>query len=232
MSEGIGIHVQVEDLKRTYIKGATSIEVLKGVNLELQAGETVAIVGPSGCGKSTLLQILGTLDRPTSGWVRFDGRDLFDRPSAQIDRLRNRNIGFVFQFHHLLPEQTALGNVALPMFISGTPKTVAWERAAHVLDEVGLANRCKHLPGELSGGEQQRVAIARALVMEPGLLLADEPTGNLDPRTADRVLDLFMALNERHGSTTVVVTHSRDLARRFPRHLAVVDGRLNEVTAS
>ncbi len=232
MSESRGIHIQVHDLERTYIKGQAAIQVLRGVDLELAAGDTIAIVGPSGSGKSTLLQILGTLDRPSAGQVTFDGADLFRRPKHEIDRLRNRNIGFVFQFHHLLPEQTAQGNVALPMLISGTPRPQAWARAAVVLEEVGLGARLRHLPGELSGGEQQRVAIARALVMQPGLLLADEPTGNLDPKTADRVLDRFLALNASHGSTTVVVTHSRELALRFPRQLAVVDGRLEEVTAT
>lgn len=232
MSERGGIHIRVEDLERTYVKGEAAIQVLRGVDLELAAGDTIAIVGPSGSGKSTLLQILGTLDRPTSGHVWFDDMDLFRKPKHEIDRLRNRNIGFVFQFHHLLPEQTAQGNVALPMLISGTPKAQAWETAAEILDDVGLGARLKHLPGELSGGEQQRVAIARALVMRPGLLLADEPTGNLDPKTANKVLDLFLRLNAQHGSTTVVVTHSVELANRFPRQLAVVDGRLEEVTDS
>ncbi len=230
MSEAQGIRVRVQDLERTYVKGAAAIQVLRGVDLTIEAGDTIAIVGPSGSGKSTLLQILGTLDRPTTGQVFFDDTDLFRKSKAEIDRLRNQNIGFVFQFHHLLPEQSAQGNVALPMLIAGVSKARAWETAAEVLDEVGLGSRLKHLPGELSGGEQQRVAIARALVMRPGLLLADEPTGNLDPKTANKVLDVFLDLNTRHGSTTVVVTHSRELARRFPRQLAVVDGRLEEVT--
>ncbi len=227
-----GIEVEVAELTRTYVKGGRAIEVLKGMDLHLAAGETVAIVGPSGSGKSTLLHILGTLDHPTTGRVAYDGDDVFRKPRREIDRLRNTRIGFVFQFHHLLPEQSAQGNVALPMLIAGTPKAQAWERAAFVLDEVGLGARITHLPGELSGGEQQRVAIARGLVMEPGLLLADEPTGNLDPRTAGRVLDLFVELNSAHGSTTIVVTHSRELARRFPRVLAVVDGGLEEITGS
>ncbi|MFT5584844.1 MAG: lipoprotein-releasing system ATP-binding protein [Cognaticolwellia sp.] len=224
-----GRAVKVEGLSRTFQKGGKSIEVLKEVSIELAPGDQVSIVGPSGCGKSTFLQILGTLDRPTTGKVWMDGRDVFELPQREIDRLRNSFIGFVFQFHHLLPDQSALGNVALPMIIQGQPVADAQRVARARLDRVGLSHRLNHVPGELSGGEQQRVAIARALVMNPGLLLADEPTGNLDPNTAKGVFELLLELHAESGSTLVVVTHSHELAARFPRRLQVADGLLVEV---
>ena len=227
MSDG-GAELLIRDLYRTFNKGGKAIHVLSGVSLDIRSGETVAVVGPSGSGKSTFLQILGTLDRPTGGTVMLDGVDVFKQRASHIDRLRNRHIGFVFQFHHLLPDQTALGNVALPMIIQGVRPKQAHENAAAGLERVGLSHRLDHRPGELSGGEQQRVAIARALVMNPGLLLADEPTGNLDPSTADGVFELLLELNREMGSTLVVVTHSMELASRFPRILRVVDGTLVE----
>lgn len=227
MSEG-GAELVIRDLHRTFNKGGKAIHVLSGVSLDIRSGETVAVVGPSGSGKSTFLQILGTLDRPTRGTVMLDGVDVFKQRASHIDRLRNRQIGFVFQFHHLLPDQTALGNVALPMIIQGVRPAEARDMAAARLERVGLNHRLDHRPGELSGGEQQRVAIARALVMNPGLLLADEPTGNLDPSTADGVFELLLELNRETGSTLVVVTHSMELASRFPRILRVVDGTLIE----
>ncbi len=226
MSEGV--RLRIEGLVRTYHKGGQAIEVLRGVDLEVEPGEQIAILGPSGSGKSTFLHIVGTLDRPTAGRVELDGVDVFALPQREVDALRNRRVGFVFQFHHLLPEMSALDNVALPLLVSGSTLRRAHRRAEELLDAVGLSHRVRHRPGELSGGEQQRVAIARALVMGPGLLLADEPTGNLDPRTADVVLDLFVDLNRRVGATTLVVTHSRKLAARFPRRLTVVEGRLAE----
>lgn len=221
--------VKVEGLSRTFQKGGKTIEVLKEVSIELAAGDQVSIVGPSGCGKSTFLQILGTLDRPTTGKVWMDGRDVFELPQREIDRLRNSFIGFVFQFHHLLPDQSAVGNVALPMIIQGQSVAKAHSVAQARLERVGLSHRLNHLPGELSGGEQQRVAIARALVMNPGLLLADEPTGNLDPNTAKGIFELLLELHAESGSTLVVVTHSHELAARFPRRLQVTDGLLVEV---
>ena len=224
-----GRTVKVEGLSRTFQKGGKSIEVLKEVSIELAPGDQVSIVGPSGCGKSTFLQILGTLDRPTTGKVWMDGRDVFELPRREIDHLRNSFIGFVFQFHHLLPDQSALGNVALPMIIQGHTVAEAQRAAKTRLDRVGLSHRLNHVPGELSGGEQQRVAIARALVMNPGLLLADEPTGNLDPNTAKGVFELLLELHAESGSTLVVVTHSHELAARFPRRLQVADGLLVEV---
>lgn len=224
----VGAQIEVHDLYKSFEKGGKTIEVLLGATLTLEPGEVVAIVGPSGSGKSTFLQILGTLDRPTSGSIKLDDREVFRLPTQQIDRLRNQRIGFVFQFHHLLPDQTAQGNVALPLIIQGTPKDKAMAVAAARLGAVGLADRLTHYPSELSGGEQQRVAIARALVMDPGLLLADEPTGNLDPKTADSVFGLLLDLNRDHGSTLVVVTHSQSLAQRFDRRFEVVDGLLEE----
>ena len=227
MSDGHhGASITIRGLSRVFEKGGKAIQVLQDVDLDIGSGDTVAIVGPSGSGKSTFLQILGTLDKPTSGQVLLDDVDVFKQRQHVIDRLRNRQIGFVFQFHHLLPDQTALGNVALPMIIQGQTKRQAEARAQARLERVGLSHRLTHRPGELSGGEQQRVAIARALVMEPGLLLADEPTGNLDPGTADGVFELLLELNREQGSTLVVVTHSLELAARFPRVLRVVNGNL------
>ncbi len=226
----VGARVEVMDLVKNFQKGGRLIEVLKGVDLLLEPGDAVAIVGPSGSGKSTFLQILGTLDRPTSGLVLLDDRKVFRLPEREVDRLRNRRIGFVFQFHHLLPDQTAQGNVALPLIIQGTSTEEALSVAQARLERVGLGQRLTHYPSELSGGEQQRVAIARALVMDPGLLLADEPTGNLDPKTAETVFELLLELNQEHGSTLVVVTHADALAQRFARRFEVVDGGLVERT--
>ncbi|MEE2750404.1 MAG: ABC transporter ATP-binding protein [Myxococcota bacterium] len=225
-----GVSVVIRDLCRRFDKNGNVVEVLQGVDLEIGPGERVAILGPSGSGKSTFLHTLGTLERPSEGQILLDGEDLGAMSAARVDALRNRKIGFVFQFHHLLPELNALDNVAMPMLVGGMRRNEAREQAATALVDVGLEHRLNHLPGELSGGEQQRVAIARALVGKPGLLLADEPTGNLDPKTADGVLELFLRLHEEVGSTLVVVTHSRELASRFPRRLYVVDGRLEEAS--
>lgn len=223
-----GLEVHVEELQKEYVKAGRRLTVLRGVDLHLASGDRVAVRGRSGSGKSTLLHVLGTLDQPTAGKVRFNGRDVFNRPARELDALRNREVGFVFQFHHLLPDQSALYNVAMPALISGMVRREALERSRALLDRVNLGQRSTHRPGELSGGEQQRVAIARALIMSPGLLLADEPTGNLDPGTAEEVLDLLLALNADMGTTLVVVTHSLELAARFPRQMMLVDGRLSE----
>ncbi|NOY27876.1 MAG: ABC transporter ATP-binding protein, partial [Oligoflexia bacterium] len=185
----------------------------------------------SGSGKSTFLHVLGTLDRPTQGRVLFDGQDVFQRSGASLDALRNRRVGFIFQFHHLLPDQDALHNVMIPGLIGGEPAARAQAQAQDLLARVGLSDRLRHRPGELSGGEQQRVAIARALVRRPGLLLADEPTGNLDPDTASGVFNMLMNLNAQSGSTLVVVTHSLELAARFPRTLRLVHGQFQEIDA-
>lgn len=221
----------VEDLHKSFVKGGHTLNVLQGVTLKVGAGERVAIMGQSGSGKSTLLHIIGTLDRPTRGRICMGPHDVFDRAPRDLDTLRNQHIGFVFQFHHLLPDQDALRNVMMPALIGGEPFVHAQEQAAALLERVGLADRMSHRPGELSGGEQQRVALARAMVRSPDLLLADEPTGNLDPRTANEVFDLLLELNQERGATLLVVTHSAELAKRFPRCVELVEGRLEERTA-
>jgi len=223
-----GVHVEVNALSRVFHKGGKVVDVLRDVNLSLQPGERVALVGPSGSGKSTFMYQLGLLDHPTSGSIAFDGEVVTRGAEAQRGRIRNQRIGFVFQSHNLLPDQSALANVALPVKLAGGSAAVAADRAFALLTAVGLGHRLTHQPGELSGGEQQRVAIARALVMGPGLVLADEPTGNLDPLTADTVFDLFLRLSEQLGSTLVVVTHSMEIASRFGRVLRVVDGHVVE----
>ena len=222
--------LSVRGLEKTFEMGGTLLPVLRGIDLDVHSGERVAIVGQSGSGKSTFLHIIGTLDRPTEGRVFIDNVDAFAHSSAQLDTLRNRHIGFVFQFHHLLPDQDAVQNVMIPALIGGSPPSEARERAEGLLQRVGLEARMAHRPGELSGGEQQRVALARALVRRPKLLLADEPTGNLDPDTAARMLDLMLELNEEVETTMMVVTHSRALAARFPRRLDLDHGRFVEGT--
>ncbi len=224
----MGVRVEVSGLVRTFQKGGERIEVLKGADLRLEPGECAALVGQSGSGKSTFLHILGGLEAPSEGVVSLDGTPLYRRPQAEIDRLRNGTVGFIFQFHHLLPDHSALDNVAIPAMIARVPKSEARERARAALDAVGLGHRVGHKPGELSGGEQQRVAIARALLMNPGLVLADEPTGNLDPQTANDVMALLLDLNRDRGATLIVVTHSLELAARFPRRLRMLDGRFAE----
>ncbi|MEN0068448.1 MAG: ABC transporter ATP-binding protein [Myxococcota bacterium] len=220
--------VTIQGLKRVHQKGGNQLDILRGVDMTLTAGEQVAIVGPSGSGKSTFLHALGLLDRPTAGRIAFDGRDTSLMTDQQRANLRSRHIGFVFQAHHLLPEHDALGNVMMPVRLAGGSSSVAEARARALLDAVGLDARLSHRPGELSGGEQQRVAIARALVMAPDLVLADEPTGNLDPKTATGVFELLLDLQRQLTSILVVVTHSRDLAQRFPRRLALEGGRFEE----
>ena len=216
--------VRVEALHKSFETGEASIEVLSGVDLEIEEGARVAIVGHSGVGKSTLLHILGTLDHPTSGRVYFRGEDVFARSSSELARLRSRGIGFVFQFHHLLPEFSALENVMMPGLIQGKTFDEMSERAERMLRDVGLGHRLMHKIGKLSGGERQRVAVARALVLEPALLLADEPTGNLDPTTGDQVAELLLDMNRTRGTALVVVTHSARMAAALGRTLALVDG--------
>ncbi len=218
--------VQVVGLQKSYGSGSARVEVLRGIDLSVQAGESVALVGASGAGKSTLLHLLGALDRPTAGVVRFGGEDIFRQNDQQLASFRNRSIGFVFQFHHLLPEFTALENAMMPALIKGMKREEAKGIAADLLDAVGLSHRVTHKPGELSGGEQQRVAIARALALSPRLVLADEPTGNLDMKTSSEIHDLFASLQDRIGITLVVVTHNEQLAARLGRTVRLVDGRL------
>lgn len=220
--------ISIRSLRKHFEKGGEVIEVLKGIDLDIFAGDRISIVGQSGSGKSTFLQILGTLDRPSEGDVHWDGQPTFELNDRKVDQLRNHNIGFVFQFHHLLPDHTACRNVALPLIIGGTPVADAENRACQLLERVGLAHRFYHKPGELSGGEQQRVAIARALVNSPKLLLADEPTGNLDPKTAAQIMELLLSLQSETGGALVMVTHDIELAQGCPRRLTLVDGQFVE----
>ena len=217
--------VTVQNVTKTFEHEGRSLEVLKGIDLEIDSGEMVTIVGPSGAGKSTLLHLIGTLDLPTEGRILYEGRDVTTLGSSDLAEFRNRSIGFVFQFHHLLPEFTALENVMMPGLIQGHQRFE--DRARELLHEVGLAERLTHRPGELSGGEQQRVALARALLMKPKLVLADEPTGNLDSQTSDAVQSLIFDLNRRHGITFLIVTHSRDFAAMMPRRVSMKDGRID-----
>ena len=225
-SRSVGTRVEVLDLHKSFEHGGRTLTVLHGITFTLEAGEMAAIVGASGVGKSTLLHILGTLDLPTSGELRFGGKDVTKLSPSALADFRNRSIGFVFQFHHLLPEFTALENVMMPCLIQRVPRDRAEERARAVLGRVGLAKRLTHKPGELSGGEQQRVALARAMVLEPAVLLADEPTGNLDSQTGKEIHDLLVELNRERGSTMLIVTHNPDLAALMPRTLRMVDGGL------
>lgn len=224
-----GVRLQLRGVGKTYPTGDSSLDILNGLDLDVNPGDRLAIVGPSGCGKSTLMHLLGLLDRPTTGSIEIDGEEVGSLTEARRDRIRNRKIGFVFQSHNLLSEHTALGNVAVPVRLGGGSEQVAHERARILLEAVGLGHRIDHLPTKLSGGERQRVALARALVMGPGLVLADEPTGNLDPATAAGVFHLLLELNAQLGSTLVVVTHSDRIAARFPRRLTVEAGKLVEV---
>ena len=220
--------LQVSDLEKSYPSpdGEGELAILKGVNLRLQRAESVAILGQSGAGKSTLLHILGTLDHPSSGSLRFCGKELFSRSREELAHFRNHSVGFVFQFHHLLPEFSALENTMMPGLIRGFSQQELVERASTRLADVGLSHRVHHQVGKLSGGERQRVALARATVMDPPLVLADEPTGNLDLQTGEAVGELLVELNQRHGITFVVVTHNQELAGRLGRTLQLVEGRL------
>lgn len=218
--------IEVQGLQKSFVEGGEEIQVLRGLDMELSSGERVAIVGESGVGKSTLLHILGTLDRPTGGRVLYQGRDILSFDDEALAEFRNRELGFVFQFHYLLPDFNALENVMLPALIQGWPWERAWEEAAQLLDAVGLGDRISHRPGKLSGGEQQRVAVARAVILKPQVILADEPTGDLDPHTGEEVENILFRLNEEKGVAFVIATHNWQFASRIGRRMELREGRL------
>jgi lipoprotein-releasing system ATP-binding protein len=221
--------LKVSGLFKTYTLGDSKLEILRGLDLNVKAGEFVAILGASGTGKSTLLHLLGGLDRPDAGEIEIAGERLLDDSEEAVALRRNRQIGFVFQFHHLLPEFTALENVAIPLKIKGTPDRTALADARARLEEVGLGERLGHIPSQLSGGERQRVAVARALVHSPDLLLMDEPTGNLDPKSGESLFHLVTAIQKKKQLTVVMVTHNMDLASHTDRRLVMQDGKLAEL---
>lgn len=225
------ILLSCKGIRKWYKKDGATVEVLQGVDLSVKEGEVVAILGASGAGKSTLLHVLGTLEPPSEGEIYFRGQNLSTLSSEKLAQFRNREIGFVFQFHYLLQEFSALENVLMPALIAGADRSKYERRAAELLTEVGLEHRLHHRPPELSGGEQQRVALARALVMNPKLILADEPTGNLDSQNAQKVKKLFLDLSEKRGITIALVTHDEDIAKDFSRHLVMRDGKIVEDSA-
>ena len=225
------ILIRAERLSKRYGEEEQAIQVFSELDLDIRRAERIAIIGESGVGKTTLLHILGTLDRPSTGKVWLDGHDVFTLPSEELAGLRNREIGFIFQFHHLLPDFNAVENVMLPGLIARLSRAEAKRRAAEILEQVGLTDRLTHRPGELSGGEQQRVAVARALVLRPRVVLADEPTGNLDPGTGEGVLQLLLKLNQAMNITMVVVTHNDKVATSMDRTLRLEAGRLREIQA-
>ncbi|OGV98056.1 MAG: lipoprotein releasing system, ATP-binding protein [Nitrospinae bacterium RIFCSPLOWO2_02_FULL_39_110] len=218
--------IQIREVRKSFKVGDDYLEVLKGLNFSIMKGEMLGIVGVSGVGKSTLLHIIGALDRPTEGDVIFNSQGIFKMTDIQLAEFRNRKIGFVFQFHHLLPEFTALENVMMPVLISKKGKDEAIKEAKRILTEVGLRDRINHKPGQLSGGEQQRVAVARALINNPQLVLADEPTGNLDSKTSEDVYELLYKLNREMGQTFVIVTHNDTLVKRMTRVIRLADGMI------
>jgi lipoprotein-releasing system ATP-binding protein len=222
--------LECRGLKKSYHKDGAHVEVLRGVDLTVREGETMAILGSSGAGKSTLLHVLGTLEPPSEGEILYFGKNVEGFSAEKVSRFRNREIGFIFQFHYLLQEFTALENVLMPALIAGEDRNKFESRAKSLLEEVGLGHRMTHRPAELSGGEQQRVALARALVMNPRLLLADEPTGNLDSTNAKKIKDLFLSLSESRGITIALVTHDEEIAKDFSRHLTMKDGQIFQDT--
>ncbi len=220
--------LSVRNLEKQFVKGKTSFHILKGISIEVKKNETIGLVGVSGAGKTTLLQIIGTLDRPTKGDVIFDGLDVFSLQRDELANFRRQNIGFIFQSYNLLPEFNAVENVMLPLMVDGQPKEDAFHRASHLLERVGLQERLSHRVGELSGGEQQRVAISRAISLGPSLILADEPTGNLDKKTGENVIALLREVVSQEGSTLIMVTHNEQLISQFERRFLIDDGKVLE----
>ena len=220
------ILLQAKNVYKSFVMGTQTVEVLKGINLEIHRGEMLAMIGASGAGKSTFLHIMGTLDQPTRGAILYDGEDVFTLSEQALAAFRNQRLGFVFQFHHLLPEFTALENVYLPALMQKRSNPEALKRAEILLGEVGLAHRLHHKPGELSGGEQQRVAVARALIQNPDIVFADEPTGNLDTKTGETLFELLKTLNANRGIAFVIVTHNEHLSERVDRLIHMQDGKI------
>ena len=222
----MGAAIKINNLTKTFVKDGLKIDVLKGINFAVSAGESLAVAGVSGAGKSTLIHIIGALDRPTSGSALVDGVDVFNWEEKKLARFRNEKIGFIFQFFNLLPEFTSLENTMMPALLQGKSRREARKQAEIILNEVGLGDRMHHQPGELSGGEQQRVAVARALIMKPGIILADEPTGNLDRSTGVKIEDILVNLNKTREVTLIVVTHNKSLADKMSRNIGLEDGRI------
>ena len=230
MSNGGGVVLEARGIRKSFYQGPREVRVLENASMSLSGGESLAIIGASGAGKSTLLHILGGLDRPDEGKVLLNGESIWGMKAAERSRIRNHELGFVYQFHHLLPEFTALENVAMPLLIRGEGASVARSRATDLLEKVGLSERLTHKPGELSGGERQRAAVARALVGGPGVVLGDEPTGNLDERTADHVYGLMLDLNQEFNTSLLLVTHDKRLALRMDRQLELRMGCLQDLS--
>ncbi|GAK57969.1 lipoprotein-releasing system, ATP-binding protein lolD [Candidatus Vecturithrix granuli] len=222
-------YIRVEGVNKSFQIGTETLHVLKNIHLTIRSGEMVSIVGASGAGKSTLLHLLGALDRPSGGKIYYQDINVFELEEAKLAQFRNTHIGFVFQFHHLLPEFTALENVMMPLLIRRVSKSVAKEKAHIALQEVGLQARVRHKPGELSGGEQQRVAIARAIINEPTVIFADEPTGNLDTKTGETISDVLCRLNQEHGMMIILVTHNENLAHRAEKIIHLRDGEIEQI---
>jgi len=218
--------LEAKNIHKSFVMGTQTVEVLKGIDLDIYRGEMLAMIGASGAGKSTFLHIMGTLDQPTQGTVLYAGQNVFTFSEQSLAAFRNQRLGFVFQFHHLLPEFTALENTYLPAMMQKRPRGPAVEEAATLLSEVGLANRLHHKPGELSGGEQQRVAVARALIQNPDIVFADEPTGNLDTKTGETLFELLQSLNQKRHTAFVIVTHNEHLSQRVDRLIHMQDGRI------
>jgi lipoprotein-releasing system ATP-binding protein len=218
--------IEINDLNKTYKTNGSVVQALRGINLEIPKSSAIAVEGVSGSGKSTLLQLIGTLDKPSSGNIKYNGVDIFKKDDEFIAKFRNKEIGFVFQFHYLLNDFNAVENVMIPGLINGLDKQDCYDAACSMLETLGLANRLNHRPGELSGGEQQRVAIARSILLKPSVILADEPTGNLDHKTGSDIIDIFFKLNQEYDITIIVVTHNAYVSSKFNKKIVLLDGQI------